>query len=233
MKTTNLFFGMVVLALGVFAHADVPSTHGMLIFGQDATYASHLPMYHQPHDYQFIFKAKLSGGRSPALPAYHAAKQAGHTLFTIEPDTMDFVPVMNGARKSFSAILYDGHFERGGQPLGRITVEVEKILFQKKLNPNELSPDHDRFEVFGQDGEYYAAHQVYGRPNFDQISRMKNAQKCEQDSTGAFNCEPFSGELLSEIPFIGRPLMVGETIGSYEKLDVESEIYLEKGDLSF
>lgn len=28
------------------------SVHGMLIFGKEKIYASHLPMFHPPHDYQ-------------------------------------------------------------------------------------------------------------------------------------------------------------------------------------
>ena len=42
------------------AQADRPSVHGMLLFGKENLYASHLPMFHAPHDYQVIFKLNLS-----------------------------------------------------------------------------------------------------------------------------------------------------------------------------
>ena len=41
------------------ASEDKPATHGMLIFGTNKIYASHLPMFHSPHNYQVILELDL------------------------------------------------------------------------------------------------------------------------------------------------------------------------------
>ena len=39
---------------------DKTSVHGMLIFGKEKIYASHLPLFHPPHDYQIILELELN-----------------------------------------------------------------------------------------------------------------------------------------------------------------------------
>ncbi|MGE3974950.1 MAG: hypothetical protein AB7F59_10530 [Bdellovibrionales bacterium] len=51
----------MTLSLSMTAQADPPSTHGMVVFGKNATYVSHLPMFHAPHDYQLVMKVSFSG----------------------------------------------------------------------------------------------------------------------------------------------------------------------------
>ena len=88
LKTLTLFLS---LASSVAA-ADEPATHGMLLFGQNQTYASHLPMFHTPHDYQLIMKIKLSTNpRASSMPLieYKKAKQNGEKLFTLVFSTLD------------------------------------------------------------------------------------------------------------------------------------------------
>ena len=36
------------------------ANHGMLLFGEQAAYLSHLPMFGSPHNYQAIFEVTLS-----------------------------------------------------------------------------------------------------------------------------------------------------------------------------
>src|SRR4051812_26434995 len=111
-----------VLLTGATAHADMLSVHGMLVFGgKKDTYASHLPMFRPPHDRQVILKIALKDiPGSQTVEAYTVAKNSGKTLFTIEPEVMDLEKVVNGSKTDFIAALYDGHFERGGQNLGKI-----------------------------------------------------------------------------------------------------------------
>lgn len=41
-------------------YPDKPNTHGMLLMGMEIVYAEHLPMFHQPHDYQIILELEFS-----------------------------------------------------------------------------------------------------------------------------------------------------------------------------
>src|SRR4051812_9463415 len=68
-----------VLLSGATVYADTPSIHGMVVFGGEKdTYASHLPMFHSPHDRQVILKIALNNlPGSKALEKYTAAKSSG------------------------------------------------------------------------------------------------------------------------------------------------------------
>ena len=91
----------------------MPSTHGMLLFGNKVTYASHLPMFHKPHNYQLIMKLSLSEAEGgSALTAYQQEKDSGETFFTIMPEAMDLTKVIDKSKTSFQALLFKGHFER-------------------------------------------------------------------------------------------------------------------------
>src|SRR4051812_34539811 len=87
------------------ARADAPAVHGMLVFGgQAGTYASHLPMFHPPHDRQLVLKISLEEvPGSNTLKAYELARSQGKTLFTIEPQTMDLEAIATGSKAEFLA----------------------------------------------------------------------------------------------------------------------------------
>lgn len=64
MKKLYLFILLIVMTLcklvaqsehGHIHYTDKPSVHGMTLMGTELIYASHLPMFHTPHDYQIIF----------------------------------------------------------------------------------------------------------------------------------------------------------------------------------
>ncbi len=161
-----------IICMSSITQADAPATHGMLLFGDKTAYASHLPMFHKPHDYQLIMKLSLADiPRSETLKLYDLKKKSGKTLFTIVPETMDLTLIMNESKKSFTAALYEGHFERGGINLGTVIVQVDKIIFSKKLNPLEAESSVD-YLVFGEKNEYFAAHIIKSKPSFDTILKV-------------------------------------------------------------
>ena len=90
-KTAVQLLTILVLLSGAAARADIQAVHGMLLFsGEKTTYASHLPMFHSPHERQLILKISLGGvPGSSALKAFEAAQKAGKKFFTIEPEVMD------------------------------------------------------------------------------------------------------------------------------------------------
>lgn len=244
----KLFFKKLVgiilfTAMASTVHADAPATHGMLLFGDKVTYASHLPMFHKPHDYQLIMKLSLvDASQSDALKIYELAKTKGETLFTIVPETMDLTLIMDGSKKTFSALLYQGHFERGGAKLGPIAINVDKIIFSKKLNPSEAEETLD-YLIFGEQSEYFAAHIIKGKPSFDMILKVSQAQRVNSFCGRGFCPEPApkaikdaSLPLVVREPIVGEksaPAKIGDKVGSFSAFaKVLDIIYLEEPELS-
>jgi hypothetical protein len=160
---TLLFF-----LLSLTAQADVPSTHGMLVFGKDKIYVSHLPMFHAPHDYQLIAELELPPA---ALDAYRASLAAhpGELIYTLVPERLDLTELV-ARPHAFHAELYRGHFERGGTVIAAgLTVKLGNLLAWKKFVPGEKKPADASYLLFGKDGEAFLAHRITDRPNFDQI----------------------------------------------------------------
>lgn len=171
MKAAILVF---FLSLGSFlsAKADIPTVHGMLMFGDKKIYASHLPMFHIPHNYQVILEISVANStRSQTFAYYKSLKASGSEQFTLEPEVMDLSQIISGEKTSFNANLYEGHFERGGTLLGSVKVNVEKVVFSKTLDANESSDGPD-YLFFGEGDEYFAAHVIKGQPSFDQILQI-------------------------------------------------------------
>lgn len=234
----NLILALLTL-LPLSAQADPPAVHGMLLFGEKTLYASHLPMFHAPHDYQAIFEIGLADiPRSMTLQHYQQEKAAGQTLFTIVPQPMDLVPVMAGKVTNFDVSLYSGHFEQGGKRLGWVKLEVKQVVLAQKLNPNSTAAN-DTYFVFGKGWDYYAAHLIAGKPNFDAILWMGKPKN-------KF-APPCNRRLCPEEPVILPPgsngwIMQSEASGVPEKgnflgsQDLESQvlevIYSDSADLS-
>lgn len=144
---------------------DHPSVHGMLMVGSEKVYLSHLPMFHSPHDYQVIFEAALP---AEALDIYKTSlTSAGNEIFTLVPETF-VLPDMAASPKAFKADIYKGHFERGGKKIASATIEI-KTLYFKKFDPTAEKPETASFILFGNKQEQFMAHEIFAKPDFDQI----------------------------------------------------------------
>ncbi len=252
MKILMSFICSILLA-GTLARADAPSTHGMLVFGHEAgTYASHLPMFHAPHHWQVILKITLKGvPGSGALAAYAEAQSTGKTLFTLEPELMDLTKIVNGTKVEFNAAIYDGHFERGGRNLGNLKVRIEKIVFSSKLNGETPPQQREKYLVFGEKGEYFAAHLIQGKPSFDVIAEVSQPYELHVRYCRTRMCpEPTKTQVTDEnlpLNLVGpgeaqafqtdpAPGEIGaiQLGGLFDDAvtDVKSVLYVEEGDLS-
>lgn len=211
MKTAILAF-LISFASVFSAQADVPSVHGMLMFGDKKLYASHLPMFHAPHDYQLILEISVNS----SVP--NSAAQ-----YTLEPQIMDLSKVISGEITSFQAHLYEGHFEKGGINLGSIQVNVEKIIYSKKLDANEKS-SRAKYILFGGEGEYFAAHVIQGQPSFDQIVEISQPNKGRSSFCRTRTCEP---EPI-QVPLLDSnlPLQLNTGLTMDQALQLQSESFL-------
>ena len=229
---------LTVLFAASVAKADPQSVHGMLLFGKNVTYVSHLPMFHAPHDYQVILKINLQDlPPSQAVIAYEAAKSSGAALFTLVPEALDLAKVIAGVKTSFMAEIFQGHFEQGGQILGTVKVGITAIIYAKKLESAPVQSAFQSYVAFGDGGENFAVHLIKGKPNFDSVVAVSAPEhQCRRRF-----CPELAGQGDTQIlldkrsnstllfPEVGMALATqsADTI-----TEVQHIIYLEQSDLA-
>lgn len=159
-------------ALPALAAGPTWGTHGMALFGgREALFASHLPMFHAPHDYQVILQVRLA---DPKLDAALRARLDGKTaLWTIEPDKFELDRLAPGAAmplRDFNANLVQGHFEQGGRTQYRkVSVVVEQVVLFRRLSPQTLENASARYMQVGTGRQRFLVKTIDSRPDFDHI----------------------------------------------------------------
>ncbi len=163
--------------------------HGMLLFGEEALYLSHLPMFESPHNFQVILEVGFDDAVSEVLRADRKAGGDGmHTFEPVEFHITELDPSGDGpARSSIEGTIYHGHFERGGRPIARGAVaEVHNIVYFNEL---DVEADHtaDRdltYLCFGHPGQLHLAHQITASPDFDQVLTARLVPGTVTDPSG-------------------------------------------------
>jgi len=153
-------------------HGPTYGEHGMALFGgKDGLYASHLPMFHAPHDYQVILQVHLADGATDA--ALRARLDGKTALWTIAPEPFDLnrlAPQAAQPLTRFKADLVEGHFEQGGKTqFGGATVVVDKVLLFRQLSPNAAVRETARYVQIGSGKHRYLIKQIDSRPDYDHI----------------------------------------------------------------
>jgi hypothetical protein len=148
----------------------------MLLFGDDPTYLSHLPMFQCPHNFQVLIEAGLDADALDVLRADRA--RHGDGMYTFDPvpfpiaelEPHDGVP----ARTTLTGTLVRGHFERGGTRIATgVRVDVRSVVW---FRPLDGAPDPDRalrYLCFGRGDRAYLAHALRERPSFDQVLAVR------------------------------------------------------------
>ena len=199
---------------------DKASTHGMLLFGKEKIYASHLPMFHSPHNYQIILELELD----KTTTQKYIADQKLHpecTTYTIEPEKF-VLPEMIENPKLFSVDLYRGHFERGGIKIAsKAIVKITKVIYFKKFDSNETKAITTNFILFGNSKEQFLAHQISNKPDFDQIIEVKTA--FESDKSQIITTDSSANSLLG--------ISSNEIVIDKKSILLLKQLYLEFDDL--
>lgn len=233
MKKLFQFLVLSVLVSQVKAQMnhDHPAVHGMLVVGTRAIYLSHLPMFHSPHDYQVIFEAELDPS---AMQKYLKNKMLSiETIYTLVPQAF-VLPVMAQNPRPFMAQLYKGHFERGGELIASsVQVKLKRVVYFKKLQPNEKKPSVASFLLFGNQEEQFMAHFITGKPDFDQILQVKLDLSIKKFFTPEVAPVGIVFPGFMNKPLISSQLIKAQIIGktSVLSLAVVKSLYLEFGDL--
>lgn len=214
---------LLSLLIAPAAHADHPSVHGMLLFGNEKVYISHLAMFHSPHDYQLIAELELP---APALEAYKKSQAANpqETVFTLVPESF-VLPELVANPKPFQASLVKGHFERGGTEFAaNITVKLGKIVHFRKFDPRASHPKAATYLHFGNAHEAFVAHFISAKPDFDHVVQVGG-------SGGP-------AVILESSQSNAKPLALGsysftqKDNGAKLTLELQKSLYFETGDLA-
>lgn len=169
-------FAITIIASGQHNHGgstDQPGVHGMLIFGRDVFYASHLPLFgHALHGYQGIFRLTLDA-KSAKLFQKDQQLHPEHATYTIEPETF-VLPDMAANPRPFKAKLYRGHFERGGELIASsVQISIQKVVLFKKFDPATPRAGELKYLIVGSGKERFAVHLLSNKPDFEQVMQVK------------------------------------------------------------
>jgi hypothetical protein len=212
---------LALAGLPPLVHAQAAETavggHGMAVFGgREGLYASHLPMFHTPHDSQIVLRFHLAD--AAAERALREELAVRPRLWTFDPETFDLLRLAPGhARplREFKARFFEGHFERGGKPQpGEQRVVVDEVLLFRRLKAAPRGAATGRYRLVGQGGEWFAFKTLDRRPDFDHIVRLDAPQ--------------VRGEVDVALQGVARP---NDAVQRAFKAKGLTEIYFETDDL--
>lgn len=135
----------------------------MVMFGKN--YLSHIPMFHEPHDYQIIMDVHLEH------PQIGADDNFGQSLHTFVPDKFSLGDLLNGKLKQIQGTVFEGNFEDGGKPiLEGVTARIEEVLDSRHLADSAPAPQELEYWLYGARQDAYLVHPIAGgSAGFDQI----------------------------------------------------------------
>lgn len=167
-----LFVGLALTASAAAAADQTHGQHGMALFGgKEGLYASHLPLFHAPHDYQVILRVHVA---DPATDAAVRARLDGKTaLWTVAPEKFELSrlgPASPAPLRQFSADLVQGHFERGGSTqYPNAAIVVDQVIMFRRLSPAAKANATASYMQLGAGKQRYLIKQIDSRPDFDHI----------------------------------------------------------------
>ena len=136
--------------------------HGMVLFGGDRLFLSHIPMFHAPHDAQLVLEVRAAGDGLPA--------SFSDGLHTIEPERFGLDSLRDGTRTRFTATVYRGNFEQGGAPVARgVAFEVVRVVLDRPLVSSDAIAPAPEYLALGRRDALALVHLLGGAPGFDHV----------------------------------------------------------------
>jgi hypothetical protein len=226
--------------------ADNLAVHGMLLFGENTAYLSHLPLFGAatPHHYQVILEVTLTKAGSDAQAAYvqDRRRHPSTKIYTFEPEPF-VLPDLNSKdqpRRSFKGKVFRGHFEKTGVPINRdVTATVTRVIHFREFDPQAGGLPQLEYFLFGKKQESFLAHLITRPPDFDQIVPVaKTDQSFTDEALGQSVSVTFPGTANAPPKRIkASPQVIGQVKkadGSLAqiKLQTKAEVYFEAGELA-
>jgi hypothetical protein len=196
-------FVLALLALPLLARAAEASygSHGMVLFGgRDGLYASHLPMFHAPHDVQVVLRVHFADAQVER--AVRTRLDGGTDLWTLDPEPFALArlaPRASTPLTGFMANVVEGHFEQGGQTRhAHAAVVVDEVLLYRPLSPAAAVRPVATYVPVGS----FLVKLVDARPDFDHIVRLQ-APAAAPVSVAKPGMTPNLAALRARLPIVG------------------------------
>ena len=189
-------------------------THGMLLFGRETFYLSHLPMFDSPHNFQVLLEVRFDDAVRDVLVS--EAEAGGDNMYTFVPvpfPIAELAPSAGGAppaRTSIEGPVVRGHFEHGGEPIAEEAVaSVERVVAFAELDVDaEPAPDRElTYLCFGRGDELYLVHEITARPSFDHVLSARLVPDSGTDQAGRRLADEVAGrgfDVAVPVRFRGR-----------------------------
>jgi hypothetical protein len=150
-------------------------SHGMAVFGgHEALYASHLPMFHAPHDTQMIIRFHLQNADTDRQLRQALSETPG--LWTLDPEAFDllrFAPGHRSPLRKFEARFVQGHFERGGQErFAKAQLIVDEVIVFRRLSAEKKEKTKGIYYILGKGHKRFIVKEIDRRPDFDLIASV-------------------------------------------------------------
>ncbi|MGH1373978.1 MAG: hypothetical protein ACRBBW_18200 [Cellvibrionaceae bacterium] len=169
--------------------ANHHGSHGMLIFGDgDVLFASHLPMYHRPHNVQVILRFRFSNLTIDRAVRSSLAltDEKSAAIWTLLPEVFDLMrldPAHESTVKSLRVDVTEGHFERGGERrFTGVDIVVEEVLVFRPLETEQRRSAagaplrYCAFSSPSPNGNQYLVKQLGLRPEADHVVKVTGLQ---------------------------------------------------------
>lgn len=242
------------------AGRDPAGTHGMVLFGEEAAYLSHLPMFMSPHHCQALFEVTLTAVGSDPMALYLRDRKAHGTqfkMYSFRPKDrfvltdLDSPDAEHPRLNSFEGSIFRGHFEPGHaheqqgslvNGLDHVVAHVTNVVLFRKLDPHAEALPLLEYVIFGKGQELFLAHVITRPPDFDQILGAKaDGHQFTDEELRHGVAVTFSGRANTEAQkineqeqLLGQVQVAAENGPAVIQLTVQAgtEFYFETDDLS-
>jgi len=198
------FIFIIVLVLnisGAFAKEEVEElppldpayvgVHGMVLASQSSSiYASHLPLYHKPHNVQLVYK--IDNKDVSLLQLVRDAE-----LVTIKPQPFNLQRLMRGEKLTVMADVYMGHFERDGMLVYKsLPIVLDKLLYVRDFSDLKESSNKQEYDVIKlRKNKRIYIHRIQQAPSYDHLIHIDLEAGCMNKFTTS-SAVPKASELL-------------------------------------
>lgn len=149
--------------------------HGMALMQKGSTvFASHMPLYHKPHDYQILYKLEVKDVNLLQVIRDNA-------LVTVKPEPFNLEHLIRGNEFQVKADVYIGHFEREGMKVYEgITLVFDKQLFVRQLTDLQESGRVQEYSsvAYNTKNDRLYIHHIQKAPSFDHIIHIDLEASC-------------------------------------------------------
>jgi hypothetical protein len=160
---------------GMGMPTDQPMVHNMFMFGTDAVFLSHMPMFtNASHMYQVVLRVALPPDAMKLYQQQQAARP--HAVRNLSPNDLFALPELNnGTRTQFTADLFADYTNVGdGDHVGRAyahskMVQVEQVVHFHRFDLTQARPTRLRYLLFGTPGQAHLSHYIAKEPDFQHI----------------------------------------------------------------